>query len=453
MTAMWALGWECAVCGATRDIADPLPFRCPNATLTDRHHVLHLRSRDLSAYPRTQKDHENDNPFVRYDERMAWSAFAEANGMSGDARGRLVATLDAAIVAVDGTGFATTPFERSEALSDLLGFSGAGGIWVKDETHAVGGSQKARHLMSILLHLLAAEALGLVSGDRPRLAIASCGNAALAAATLAKAASWPIDVFVPTWMGDGVGARLDALDATIHRCERLSSDPPGDPAMFRFREAVADGSVPFTVQGPENALCLDGGRTIAWELVDQSIGLGVSLDRVFVQVGGGALATSIGDGLECLRRDSAPTGEPSPDANVAAGPDCSGSRLHAVQAAGCAPLARAWERAASFDRPADHWAEAMTVWDDPHSLADGILDDETYDWIGIVDHLRRTDGSAVVASEADIVRAHELARSAGFDVSPTGSAGLAGVLTARADPAFGVGDDERIALVMSGIAR
>ncbi len=35
--------------------------------------------------------------------------------------------------------------------------------------------------------------------DRPRLAIASCGNAALAAATLARAAAWPIEVFVPDW--------------------------------------------------------------------------------------------------------------------------------------------------------------------------------------------------------------------------------------------------------------
>ena len=32
--------------------------------------------------------------------------------------------------------------------------------------------------------------------------------------------------------------------------------------MLRFREAVAAGAIPFTVQGPENALCLDGGRTL-----------------------------------------------------------------------------------------------------------------------------------------------------------------------------------------------
>ena len=293
---MWATGWECAVCGARRDIAEPLPFRCPNSTATDRHHVLRLRSRELLAHPRAQEVHENANPFVRYDERFAWAAFAAANGMSADARRALTETIDSAIGRVDGVGFRVTPFVRSAALSDELGFGPAGGVWVKDETHNVAGSHKARHLMSVLLHLLAAESLGALV-ERPRLAIASCGNAALAAATLAAAADWPIDVFVPVWMDDGVGVRLRALGATIHRCERLASDPPGDPAMLRFREAVDAGAIPFTVQGPENALCLDGGRTIAWEMLDQCAALGIELDRVFVQVGGGAFATCVGDGL------------------------------------------------------------------------------------------------------------------------------------------------------------
>ena len=49
-----------------------------------------------------------------------------------------------------------------------------------------------------------------------------------------------------------------------------SDDPPGDPAMLRFREAVAAGAIPFTVQGPENALALDGGRTLGWEIAEQA---------------------------------------------------------------------------------------------------------------------------------------------------------------------------------------
>ena len=43
-----------------------------------------------------------------------------------------------------------------------------GAVWVKDETGNVGGSHKARHLVGILLHLLAAERLTPGAGPRAR---------------------------------------------------------------------------------------------------------------------------------------------------------------------------------------------------------------------------------------------------------------------------------------------
>jgi threonine synthase len=425
---MRVTGWRCAVCAATVDIATPFPWRCPNSTAHDRRHVLQIVEGDESAdYPDVAED---ANPYVRYDHEFAWAAYADANGIDRDARRRLVHELDAAVADVAGTGFRPTPFGRSGALSDALGFTDGGGVWVKDETGGVGGSQKARHLFTILLHLRAAEELGHLT-TRPPLAIASCGNAALAAATLARAADWPIDVFVPTWMTAGFGDELDRLGARTHRCERRATDPPGDPAMFRFREAVADGAIPFTVQGPENALALDGGRTIGWEIRDQLAGAGLDhLDRIFVQVGGGAFATCLGA--------TAPA-----------------RRFHAVQTEGCAPLARAWARAldAGTDgRPelaAPLWAELMEPWHDPHSIADGILDDETYDWIGVFEAIGSRGDVPVVASEADIVAAHSLACAAGFDVSATGSAGLAGLLSTIE----AIRPNERVAVVMSGIAR
>jgi hypothetical protein len=91
----------------------------------------------------------------------------------------------------------------------------------------------------------------------------------------------------------------------------------------------------------------------------------------------------------------------------------------------------------------------MRAWHEPHSLADGILDDETYDWIADVEAMRISGGQPIVSSESDIVRAHQLAVAAGFDVSPTGSAGLAGALTVQDELAR----DERLILVMSGVAR
>jgi len=362
-------GWRCAVCHASVEIAEPFPWRCPNSTATDRHHVLQIVSGEVSDQDvERARLNEHTNSFARFDRDLAWASYAAANGMDRDTRSALVAGLDVAVRAVAGVGFVPTPFRRSGRLSDALGFTAEGGVWVKDETGGVAGSQKARHLFSILLQLRAAESLGHLTG-RPPLAIASCGNAALAAATLAKAAGWPIDVYVPTWMTDGFGAELDRLGARIHRCERLASDPPGDPAMFRFREAVDSGSIPFTVQGPENAVTLDGGRTIGWEMCDQlELSGAPHLHRVFVQVGGGAFAACIGSAI---------------------GSRCPTTRLHAVQTEGCAPLDRAWNRAVDLDlgpvQYAQHWDELMTVWDDPHSVADGILDDETYDWIGVFD--------------------------------------------------------------------
>ncbi len=301
------LAWRCAVCGTTVDIATPQVFVCPSSSPSDRRHVLHPL-----ATPEQPDPIDDPNPFVAYARRMAWWAFAGAHGMTEPARVAL-----AREVAGD---FAVTPIRAVEL--DL----GAGdvAVWVKDETGNVGGSHKGRHLAGILLHLRAVETLGLVpAGKRPPLAIASCGNAAIAAATLAQRCEWPLRVFVPDWASPPVLAMLESLGASITVCERRDEDPPGDPAVLRFREAVAVGALPFSVQGPENGMCLDGGRTIGWELADAVGGDdGPShLDRVVVQVGGGAFATCLGWGLGA------------------------GVRLDTVQADGCAPLARAWWRA------------------------------------------------------------------------------------------------------------
>jgi threonine synthase len=394
-------GWRCAVCATTVDIAAVHPFRCPRATPADPYHVLHPLEVGALAAPL-----EDPNPFVAFGPRLAWWAFARTHGMT-----------EAACIALTrdlADGFTVTPFAHSPLVSTEIGAN----AWVKDETGNVAGSHKGRHLVTILLHLVAAESLGLIGRARPPLAIASCGNAAIAAATLAQRVAWPLDVFVPTLAGPEVLGLLESLGARINPCERRDTDPPGDPAVLRFREAVAAGAVPFSVQGPENALCLDGGRTIGWEMA------AVELDRAVVQVGGGALATCAGWGL---------------------GP---GVRLDAVQSAGCAPLARALGRATAD--PDATWPTVMTPWADPHSVADGILDDETYDWLGVRDVVVRSGGRALVAPESAIVAAHELGVLAGIPVSPTGTAGLAALLTPEGAP---TDPDERVAVIFSGVQR
>ena len=72
----------------------------------------------------------------------------------------------------------------------------------------------------------------------------------------------------------------------------------------------------------------------------------------------------------------------------------------------------------------------MWPWEEePRSIAHGILDDETYDWVAVVRGMLETGGSPVVVDEPTLEEANALAReTTGIDVDHTGSSGLAGLL-------------------------
>jgi threonine synthase len=97
----------------------------------------------------------------------------------------------------------------------------------------------------------------------------------------------------------------------------------------------------------------------------------------------------------------------------------------------------------------------MWPWEtEPHSLADGILDDETYDWVSICDAMTKTGGFPIVSPEADVVGAHQLAhRITEVNVSPTGSAGLAGVITGRREHPEVFAPESRVLVIFSGVLR
>ncbi len=413
-----------------------MPWRCPYES-GDRHHVLVIEGGEFAGSTTRAVFRDDLNPFVRYLDRLAVYEFGRTRGLDDETIIAIVRDLDERVARVAGTGFRITPLVESSALASAIGFTGR--VWVKDETHNVAGSHKARHLFSILLHLAILERTGSAPWTpdaRPPLAISSCGNAAIAASTLAAAARWPIDVFIPEWAGGVVVDTLDRLDARVHRCPRRTDDPPGDPTVLRFREAVSAGAIPFSVQGPENALCLDGGRTIGWEIAEQLVSCAVSeLDSVYAQVGGGAFAASLSRGI----------GEGGVSAP-----------LVAVQTQGCAPLARAWQRQVegrvAARALADDWTHYMWPWEtEPVSVADGILDDETYDWIVDLREVERSGGRVVVAPETIVRLAAEIAPTAtGIDASPTGTAGVAGLIT---DVESGVLPSGNVLVVLSGVRR
>lgn len=351
------------------------------------------------------------NPFLAYRHRLD-SYRAVAEGHLPDERFvELVTGLDEAVARVDGRGFMPTPLHRLDSLAEELAPGTGLELWAKDETRNVAGSHKARHLFGTAVTMLVDEELGAApSGDgaATRLAIASCGNAALAAGVIAAALDRPLDVFVPTWADDIIVTRLTDLGATVTRCPRHTGEA-GDPAYLRFREAVAGGSRSFSVQGTDTPSTFDGGRTLGWEIADALPGGGRPDDRLYLQVGGGALATATSLGM------------PEP-------------RLFPVQTEGCAPLRRAWDRLAAgrfdFARAEAEPGAYMWPWEDePTSAASGILDDVTYDWLPLLRRANESGGEPLVVAEDLIVQAHQLvAEGTDLAVSATGTAGLAGLL-------------------------
>jgi threonine dehydratase len=503
----------CAACGWTPgpiDV-DPYPFRCPRAGSDDGDHVI-LPTSDTGL--RTSDDAPiSRNPFIRYRSSLHSWHTARAHGLSDAEYVSLVERTDAAIERVAGCGFRVTPFCRSDSLSRALGFEGdatAGGIWVKDETGNVSGSHKARHLMGVALYLEVLRRLGIDRGaDRP-LAVASCGNAALAAAVVARAIDRKLLVFVPDHASASIVAQLEGLGAIVTRCARGArsldtgrrpsdighrtpdfgrrEDAPGDPCYLAFRRAIADGALPFSCQGNENGLVIEGCETLGYEIVrslaapdPSSAGQGFSLatlDRVFIQVGGGALASA------CVQAFAE---------SVRAGQLAAVPRIHAVQTRGAYPLKRAYDLVVdqilarlaqsssstrlNFSTDDDrarhllgaappalldeafayarmHRSHFMWPWEtEPRSVAGGILDDETYDWAVVVESMVRSSGYPVVVDEATLEEANTLARDAtGIDVDHTGSAGLAGLiaLTRSLDRPR---PTERIAILFTGVRR
>jgi threonine synthase len=325
--------------------------------------------------------------------------------------------------------------------------------------------------MGVALWLEVVERLGRAQRDAagPQLAIASCGNAAFAAAVLARAVQRPLRVFVPEGADPRTLAALERLGATCEVCAR-DTGAPGDPSMRRMREAVDRGLVPFTCQGSENGLVIEGGETLAYEMVSELTARGAVLDRLFVQVGGGALASAC---VQAFREA------------VALGACPRLPAIHPVQTQGGSPLARAYERVSgrilralgttagteaeraailqeagsspvvreALEYAARHRSEFMWPWEETtRSVASGILDDETYDWHAVVSGTIESGGWPLVVSEERLQEAHVLAhKTTAIRVSHTGAAGLAGLIELRRSGAVAPG--ETVAVLFTGVER
>ena len=420
---------ECAGCGY-RAPGRELHLRCPRARPGDD--IDHVIRRVIDPARVTWPAGGEPNPFIRYRALFHWYQVARAAGRPDEAIVEEVTRLDEAVERVDGRGFRVTPLVHSRELN----------AWVKDETNNVSGSHKARHLFGTLL------ALHFMGDDDPAqpLAIASCGNAALAAAVVARAAQRRLRVFVPEEADAEVIASIEDLGAQVTVCPRIQGES-GDPSVRRLREVIAAGAVPFTCQGNQNGIAIEGGLTIGYEMAD-AMG-NAYLDNVVVQVGGGALASSV---IQAF------------DEAWELGALCAVPRLFPVQTEGVAPLARAYGRVrAELDLgcgaidvlhdAAHHRACFMRPWSQVRpSIAHGILDDETYDWLAVVRGMVATGGRPVLVDEVALADANRRAREAtSINVDPTGSAGLAGLLELRASDEINA--TESSAVLFTGVLR
>jgi threonine synthase len=138
-------------------------------------------------------------------------------------------------------------------------------------------------------------------------------------------------------------------------------------------------------------------------------------------------------------------------------------RFHTVQTQGAWPLKRAWDAMQEqlrtqgeievLERARKHRSEFMRPWEEtPRSVAHGILDDETYDWLAIVKGMLASHGTSLVVDEDPLREANALACEAtGIPVCHTGSAGLAGLMQLRREGV--VKPSERVALIFSGVQR
>ena len=470
----WQLRWsrrmtttlKCTGCGRVEDGAKTVLFKCPNHI--DAPEIDHVLSPVSPGKDATESlcsgadiDVGETNPFLRYRSLLYSYRVALSRGMQDEDYVQLVTDLNKELTNVGaGTAFAETPLLWNAELN----------AFVKNETLNVAQSHKARHLFNVMIYLLVMSQGDDVANLRGRrLAVASCGNAGLAAATVAAAANWPIDVCIPPDAEPAVVEELNHLGASVHICRRdedsietplgtISTTGEADPTLAAFKNFVKHHqSIPFSVQGSECGLGVEGSQTIAWEVLE-AIGRDYSsmaavhnhgLGNLFIQVGGGALGAGLVQGFQrALEGELSSVVPQSLHVNVL-------PKIFTVQPVGNAPLHRAFslmkqDNVMDAEVAAQTRARYMFPWENPHSIAHGILDDETYDWVPLISGMLKTNGEALLVEDEPICAAKSFAEDT-FGLNPchTGSAGLAGMMEYKA----ATGDENINLVILSGLDR
>ncbi|MBI2522643.1 MAG: pyridoxal-phosphate dependent enzyme [Bdellovibrio sp.] len=401
----------CRGCGKVYEIEKELVLACENkGDNKDVNHILE-KTIDVVLSKGLLTSNKELNPFIKFKDFFYSHELAKKLHLNYD---EIVRKID--------PGFSQTPLVRDENL------------FIKNEISNVGGSHKARHLMGTAIYL---EVLGK---SKSELAIYSCGNAAIGASFVAKAAHKNLSVFVPPGLNENVYKILRDNDAQINTCPRIAGEV-GDPCYNRFQEKLKSGALAFSCSGTDNWSNIEGGETLYFELLSELIESNIELDAIVIQVGGGALASAGVQAFQEFYQAKLISKMP---------------RIFAVQTEGAYPLVRAVKKVRNkqdLKTLNQNMTKYMWAWEtDPKSVAHGILDDITYDWYKIVEGIISTGGDALTVSEDELKDANKLAKAKySIPVDHTGSSGYAGLLKLWRTQV--ISKNEKVAVLFTGVER
>jgi threonine synthase len=306
------------------------------------------------------------------------------------------------------TGFHTgfTPLVRCDRLASRLGLSE---LYIKDDS--------VNHpTLSYKDRVVSVAATRAVELGLEVLACASTGNLANSVAAHAARLGLECCVFIPDNLEAGKVLGSAIFGPTILAIAGNYDD------VNRLCTQVADRYGWGFVNINLRAYYAEGAKTMGFEIVEQ---LGWRLPQHVVSpVAGGTLLPRIARGFRelCL-------------VGLADGPL---PRIHAAQAAGCAPVVRALDAGAEHPEPVR-----------PDTIAKSIAIGNPADGYQVLQTVRATGGSGAAVSDDDIVSAIRLlAETEGIFTEPAGGTTLAGTIELVRRGA--IGRDESVVVCVTG---
>ncbi len=279
-------------------------------------------------------------------------------------------------------------------------------LFLKDETRSPTGSNKDRATALVLETAMRAGA--------DTVTCASTGNVAVSLAVGAGAAGIRAVIFVPASVSPTKLMVMLLAGATVIKVEE------GYEAAFRLSREATKLFGWFDRNTGANPMTLEAKKTVAFEIWEQ-MNRAVP-DAVIIPTGDGTTLSGMAKGFRELMACGVTTRMP---------------RIIGVQAEGCQPLKRAWERDEPF---------SVCVAD---SLADGIAVGNPISGVMALHDVRETCGGFVAVPDASMLDAiRTLASTAGVIVEPAAAAGYAGIGAALKTGMIGA--DERVVALVTG---